>query len=429
LSLVNVLPGNAVTEPGAAFGIESANAISADGVRVFWSAESGQVYVREGGSQTREIPDHVGKFVQASADGGMVVLSDGVLYDLDQETTTDLTEGNGGFKGLVGESEDLSRLYFVATSVLDEAESELGEKAQVGKFNLYAKAGNGAARFIATLDGFDEGDWARPYLRTAEASPNGAYVAFLSTSPLTSYDSTKSPLSSYHNIGCEPRPCQEVFLYDAAGDTLRCPSCNSTNQLPLGPSFLRTLIHSPPSTPQPRYLTDQGRLYFDSVDSLVTVDSNEGVEDVYQYEPQGVGSCNRGEGCVSLISSGSGPADSNFLAIDSTGKNVFFTTPEQLVLKDNDHLIDLYTAREGGGIPSETETEQSPCQGEACQPPPTPPIDVTPGSATLEGFGNVREPTKHKKKKHKKHTKHKKHKHKKKHARPGSAKTDRGGSK
>jgi hypothetical protein len=149
------------------------------------------------------------------------------------------------------------------------------------------------------------------------------------------------------------------------------------------------------------------------------------VEDVYQYEPEGVGSCKRQGGCIVLISSGHEPVDSDLLTIDETGKNVFFTTRDQLVLKDKDGLIDLYDAREGGGIPAESEVARTECQGEACQPAIVPPNDPTPGSSTLEGAGNVNET-----KAAKKHAKkHKKRHAKKKHAHKRAAKRNRGGAK
>ncbi len=188
--------------------------------------------------------------------------------------------------------------------------------------------------------------------------------------------------------------------------------------------------------PQLRYLTDQGRLYFDSRDSLVPADTNDGVEDVYQYEPQGVGTCTRAAGCTALISAGTGTADSNFLTIDPSGKNVFFTTRDQLTLRDKDQLIDLYDAREGGGLAAETEVARTECQGEACQPPVAAPNDPTPGSSSFEGAGNVKEEAKAKKhakkkhaKKHKGHKRKKAHKHKKKHAGRRAAKHNRGGAK
>ena len=179
------------------------------------------------------------------------------------------------------------------------------------------------------------------------------------------------------------------------------PPATQPAQRPLGTSSLGLIQQAPGSLPQPRYLTDSGRLYFDSQDSLSSFDTNDGVEDVYEYEPEGVGSCKRQGGCVSLISAGREPVDSNFLAIDESGKNVFFTTRDQLALKDRDELVDLYDAREGGGIAAETETARGECQGEACLPALSPPNDPTPGSSAFEGAGNVVE-KKTKKRKHKK---------------------------
>lgn len=141
-----------------------------------------------------------------------------------------------------------------------------------------------------------------------------------------------------------------------------------------------------------------------------------------------MGSCNREKDCISLISAGHEPIDSNLAAVDESGENVFFTTRDQLVLKDHDELIDLYDAREGGGIASETETARGECQGEACQAPVNAPNDLTPASSTFEGAGNIHEEPA-KAKKHKKHAKKKKHA-KRKHAKKNSrANHNRGGAK
>jgi hypothetical protein len=61
------------------------------------------------------------------------------------------------------------------------------------------------------------------------------------------------------------------------------------------------------------------------------------------------------------------------------------------VLRDKDDLLDLYDAREGGGIPAETETGRGECSGEACLPPVAVPNDPMLGSSSLEGPGNVTE--------------------------------------
>jgi hypothetical protein len=402
LSLVNVMQGNAATSAGAVFGSgrqvtnpakqaeDLSHAISSDGSRAFWSDDAtGQVYVRIGGTETREIDDP-GHFLSASADGSKALLDDGCLYDVDAEECADLTEGQGGFQGLVGQSEDLSHVYFVDTKVLDAEPNDQGAVAQAGKDNLYAW-NEGEISFVATLTSNDDDSWeASPVNRSAEASPDGRWLAFGSKGRLTGVNSDGAcsyDPNTERYVG--EVACEEVFLYDSDNGTLSCPSCNPVGAQPLGGSFLARAGNARGHLEQLRYLTDQGRLYFDSRDSLSGLDTNNQVEDVYQYEPQGVGSCAKAEGCVSLISTGRGSSDSNFLMADPTGANVFFTTRERLVLADKDGAIDLYDAREGGGIPAESETSSGECQGEACQPPPVVPANPTPASS-FSGAGNLK---------------------------------------
>ncbi len=454
LRLVNVLPGNAETVLGVqgdGFGFGSGggadlpHAISADGSNVFWSDQAGQLYVRVNGESTTAIPDP-GKYLTASEDGSKVLLQNGHLYDLETEETTDLTEGQAGFEGIAGQSEDLSRIYFVDAAVLSgKEENEHGDKAEAGKDNLYAWSED-ESTFVATLTKEDNhfngiGDWeVSPGSRTAEASPGGRWLAFLSRALLTDYDNS-GPTCVYTNLEkYVSGNCPEAYLYDSSTGELHCASCNPAGTRPLGSASLPRLE----SSYQPRYLTDSGRLYFNSKDSLTPFDINrmiEGIgidgkpnnasavstEDVYQYEPEGVGSCKRQAGCISLISAGHESLESNFLSMDETGKNVFFTSRDQLVLKDRDDLLDLYVARENGGIGSETETSRGECQGEACAAALVPPNDPTPGSSSFEGAGNVDEKKatkkhKHKKKKHaKKAHRNRAHKRAANHNRGGAA--------
>lgn len=434
LRLVNVLPGNASTSLGASFGKGGAHAVSNDGSRVFWEDEAHQVYLREGAEQTRAIetegtPDP-GAFLLASPQGTEVLLANGHLHGLgEEEPTTDLSQGKGGFQGIAGNSEDLSRIYFIDTAVLSGEEANgQGAKAIASKDNLYAWQ-EGSTRFIATLssedNGVGQGAWAAsPSARLAEASPDGRWLTFLSKAQLTGYDNVGP--CAFNSEGVIPGPCPEAFLYDSASGELACASCSRAAIAPLGASTLRLIQGAGPSFPQPRYLSDSGRLFFDSQDTLSSFDTNEGIEDVYEFEPQEVGGCGRPDGCVSLISAGTGSEDSNFLAADPSGKNVFFTSRDQLAQKDRDDLIDLYDAREEGGAAAESEPARAECQGEACQPLVSAPNDPTPGSSLIEGAGNVNEgkAKKHKHKKQKKHVKkHKKQKQAKK------AKHERGGAK
>ncbi len=159
--------------------------------------------------------------------------------------------------------------------------------------------------------------------------------------------------------------------------------------MPLGKSTLRVMGNAVKSAwlPQPRYLTNQGRLFFDSSERLSPQDTNGGVEDVYEAEPEGVGSCGRANGCVSLISPGTGSVDSNFLAMDENGENVFYTSREQLVKQDTDGLIDVYDARVGGGFASESEAPE--CHGEACQPTISPLTAFSSGTSGFLDAGNI----------------------------------------
>lgn len=463
LHLVNVQSLNAETLPGAVFGSgfelstgESApaedfsNAISADGSRVFWTSATGQLLVRIKGERTLEVPSPSNCksstpraarvcFVTASVDGSSVLMSNGTIYQLNEEESAyepfiALTGGLGGFQGLVGQSDDLTSAYFVATTVLTGTPNDHGAVAAAGKDNLYAWNGSTTA-FVGRLlptDLQEFGTWKDyPVRRSAEASPNGRWLAFNSEGQLTGPSEGNCGVNPTTEEFFGPAPCGEVYLYDSQSGTLTCPSCNPAGAPPLGASRLLQMTNAAGYLEQPRYLTNEGRLYFDSRDALSSFDTNNGVEDVYQYEPDGIGSCGETGGCVSLISSGTGPYDSNFLAMDSSGNNVFFTTRQQLVPRDRDGLIDLYDARAGGGIASEANAPPKECQGEGCQPLLPAPAEPTTNSGSAEG-GNVPLQCKKgkvkrngkcvKKAKHKKHGKQKKKNGKKTQAGAGGSK-------
>lgn len=445
LSLINVLPGNAAAPAGSAFGRGRppantqqailSHAISDDGTHVFWTSEGGQVYVRINGQETVKIQDP-GQFLGASADGSKVLLSDGCLYALEAAECEDLTEdegevSKGGFQGILGQSDDLSHIYFVDTAVLTgENENDQGAKAKAGQNNLYAWQA-GTTTFVATLLSTDSkgivGDWApAPVQRTAEASASGRWVAFQSEAPLTGYDNVGPCEGISGTEEVVDGPCAEIFLYDSAADELICASCRASEERPLGRSSLTRMLSPEGSLPQPRYLLDSGRLYFDSRDSLSPLDTNEGVEDVYQFEPQGVGTCERDTGCASLISAGRQGVDSNLVAVDATGANVFFTTRDQLVAADTDDLVDLYDARVDGGFPNPPTVNE--CDGEGCQQMPLVPAEPTPASPGVTDPGNSKPPKSCKKGQIKKKGRCvQKPKHKKKHQ-GNAAKRDRGGS-
>jgi hypothetical protein len=335
------------------------------------------------------------------------------------ERVTDLTVPTGkefaGVQGaLVGASEDGSTVYFVANSVLAPGaqRGSCGEAGGTG-CNLYVvhdgPEGWEAPTFIGHVSNEDNPDWGKPTgveethlsYKTSEVSQNGEYLAFMSNESLTGYDNTDA------NSAVRD---EEVFLYDRQSGHLICASCNPSGAQPVGvfdsgqessegfgllvdrnrifggdlnESTDRWLAGSLPgwspysayaTVHQPQYLTNQGRLFFNSSDALVARDTN-GKEDVYQYEPVGMGSCataNTQEGCVALISSGQSDRESAFLDASESGNDVFFVTTAKLASSDVDTGLDIYDARvcEAAGsepCPTAVTPPPPPCSGEACK--------------------------------------------------------------
>jgi len=376
---------------------------------------------------------------------------------------TDLTPaGPGGAAAdvqgaIFGTSSDGSSVYFVANGILAPGAADgrctVGSTPPAGATcNLYLSHG-GTTRLLAVLSAEDANDWtATADSPPVRVSPDGDYVAFMAQRPLTGYDNRDAVTGL---------PDAEVYIYSAAEGAVRCASCNPTGARPHGVDFYQLLLaaggrdvwpravaavlpgnerfeSNAPSFYQPRYLSNSGRLFFNSVDSLVPSDSN-GTADVYQYEPAEVGSCTTtaptfgaaSHGCVSLISSGTSGEESGFLDASESGDDVFFLTRARLVPADVDSSLDVYDARVGGG---EAETVKPvECSGDACQQPAVPPNDSTPGSLTFSGAGNVVECSKGKVKKSgkcvaKKSSKKKHHK-KKGHKKQKRASSKHGGHK
>jgi len=312
-----------------------------------------------------------------------------------------------------GGAEDGSSLYFVARGILDEDPNQLGAKAAAGEPNLYHWREGSGVRYIATLGGADSRSWGigggtrgTAQGLTAASSPDGRYLAFMSERNLVGYDTRDADGGA---------PTGEIYRYDAAEESLSCVSCKPTGASPEGgmhadqveislvdPSDLligRSVAAVLPQTRKytqsvyrPRAVLDNGRIFFNSFDALVPGDSN-GQWDVYGFEPVGVGSCGAstagaatvksGEGCTSLLSSGTAGEEAAFLDASVTGDDVFFLTTARLSVTDVDDEYDVYDARVGGVV---AELEEHPqCRGEACQPPASAPNDPTPGTATLEG--------------------------------------------
>jgi hypothetical protein len=462
LQLVNVLPGETKGTPGAILGENhSANPngihpISDDGSKVFFT-DNGNLYARVNGSSTVQLDasqggseEGEGLFQIASSNGSRAFFLDNRrltkdstaelfnakhdLYEYDFETghLSDLTvqdPSGGDVQGVLGASADGSYVYFVANGVLAPGASrgDCSPQAQ-GQFrscNLYVwHRGAPGPTFIATLSGEDDSEEAKDQIgsieaaddwststanRTARVTPDGLHVVFMSDRSLTGYDNRSLATG---------RPVQEVYVYNAGSGVLSCASCKPTGARPTGVSFIPggTQFEVPLAVYQSRVLSDAfggARVFFDSKDGIVPQDVN-GQQDVYEWEENGVGSCRQAGGCVSLISSGTSNSESSFADASANGKDVFFLTYSQLVPQDNDDLVDIYDAREGGGLPGPAASLA--CSGTGCQGVPgAPPIFATPSSVTFNGVGNFPAAVSSKSAAKRKHKAKKRHKRKVRH--------------
>jgi hypothetical protein len=236
-------------------------------------------------------------------------------------------------------------------------------------------------------------------------------------------------LTGYDNRDASSgEPDEEVFLYDADTNHLSCVSCNPSGGRPEGMFEAentfplvdhqklwskRWLAGSLPGSGkvnlgavvyQSRYLSDSGRLFFTSSDTLVPQDIN-GRMDVYEFEPEGVGGCVAGSatfnavmgGCVDLISSGSSSEESAFMDASESGNDVFFLTAAKLRPEDYDSGLDMYDARvcsDASPCLPVPPAGPPPCStGDSCKPAPAlqPTIFGAAPSATFSGIGDVTE--------------------------------------
>jgi hypothetical protein len=366
-------------------------------------------------------------------------------------TLTDLSVpveagGHASVKGLVPAlSEQGDVVYFAAANILANNANAEGEKATRGgctngeqtgttTCNLYVDRLTGETwktTFIARLAGADSPDWgftdesSNLQKETASSSPDGEYFAFMSKRPL---------IRSYDNRVTSPAGdgahAEEVYLYGAGDGRLVCGSCEPDGSRPAGvadleesgeglgllvdrdrtwttesqtnpvwlagsiPGWTGQLENGAKALQPPRVVSNEGRLFFNSPDSLVPADENQ-KNDVYQYEPDGLGSCASATGCVALISAGTSDRESAFLEASATGEDVFFLSAAPLVPADINGAYDVYDARvctaaspcveAQAAVDSECESAST-CRG---TPPTTAPAIATAPTTSTGPSGNT----------------------------------------
>ncbi len=432
--------GNGHTEQGGATReYFTQNTISSDGSRVFFTAGgTDQIYVRENGERTvqvsasqRSVPDPNGVkpavFLGATSDGSFVFFmscekltndstavstaepscsergegEDLYEYSVDSGALSDLTVDRNpadtvgaAVQGVLGmdSGPNGEYVYFAAEGALAPGASP--DTGPCEPCNLYVWH-DGETRFIANLPGNRaKFNWWPEHVPVetfeglhAEVAASGGSLLFSSEGRLTGYD----------NAGMN-----ELYRYDAGSGRLACVSCDPSGLVPVGDARLQSINVGFNHATEPEALlrnlsSDGSRAFFESPDALVPQDTN-GVQDVYEWEQAGAGSCRESsesfsassDGCLYLISTGRSPDKSFFADAAASGNDVFFFTDQPLVGQDQDGLVDVYDARVGGGIAAQSPVVSSPCGGEACRGPVgSPPLFGVPSSAALTGAGNL----------------------------------------
>lgn len=383
--VVSLLPGNKTPAAG-----QNATFLGAsdDGAGLAFSI-GGTLYLRLDNSETFEVGKGVSFAGVAEGGGRVFYVENGDLFAFDAETdeTTPFTES--GDIAVVNISTDGSAAYFVSPTVLTGAEENPnGSVAEAGKQNLYFSK-EGSLHFVATVTDRDvEGDetlndglglWmlaiqeGRLARDSSRSTPNGSVLLFQSRADLSGYD------TEGHT---------EIYRYDVSANSLACISCNPTLAPAVGNASLQSIQPGQGSDPPfsangyiPNLRDDGRRAFFQTVDPLVMGDTD-GLQDVYEWEAKGVGSCKQENGCVYLLSSGHSARVDYLYAISASGDDVFFRTSDLLLPLDRDATPSIYDARVDGGFAEEPE---SICEGEGCKPSLTPPPPLpTPESAMHE---------------------------------------------
>lgn len=376
--------------------------VSADGSRVFFESPDPntggltQLYVREDGETTTEVsaPQRVTPgnapqpvaFQGASVDGGRVFfMTTGQLTEGDVDggldmysyvlATQKLTRVSGGpldtiqdagVMGVTRVSDDGMRIYFLATGVLAQG-------GVLGEYNMYLyDADDGSTTLVSRVTVNDQSGLLQQGLEREPVdvamTPDGSTLVFHAEAKLTSFD----------NQSCVDTggPCAQVYMYRVGVPGVQCLSCNDAGTPPLGGSVLPVKLQNAfAGARRPnQFVSDDGTLVaFQTQDALVREDTN-GQVDPYVWQ----------SGTVSLVSSGRSDAASALVGMGADGRDVFFTTDEQLSALDGDQITDLYDARVGPDLPAPTEGKV-PCEGDPCQGAPTsPPTFPGPASALLD---------------------------------------------
>jgi hypothetical protein len=389
--VVSLLPEDETPQPGEHASYEGA---SLDGRGVAFEIGN-TLYLRHDNDETFEIGDGVAFAGVAMGGGRIFYVEGGDLLRFDVETEAITPFSTTGDVTPVNISADGSTAFFISPTAVGGEVNPNGADPLAGGENLY-RSHEGSISFVGTVTAHDvEGELGNePYgglglwlssvgvgklgAEPSRTTPNGDVLLFESRAPLDGYD---------------PEDHTQIYRYDFAADDLNCLSCNPTNVPATSDASLQSVAQGL-GDPEPfsafgyvaNLSSDGRRAFFQSTEALVPGD-NDDLQDVYEWEVAGSGSCTTLGGCVYLISSGHSLRTAYLYAASDTGGDVFFRSSDVLLPRDAEETPSIYDARIGGGFPEPTEGA---CQGEGCRPGVTPaPTLAVPAAPTLGAEDNL----------------------------------------
>ncbi len=307
-----------------------------------------------------------------------------------------------GVLGVAGISEDGSRVYYVARSVLAGAGgNEYGAVPVEGQPNLYVyDTVGGVTKFITTLGGGDAEDWQKELQRPVEITGDeGQFVVFASSRPGVTPDDRKSQtqLFEYDALTGElVRITQGENEYNENGNGVT----EGADAQALGERIeqIGRFDDFKSSTNRLDVSSDGRTVFFESSGALSPRASSaaRGCLSLYEFHTGGLIS----QGVVHLVSDGQDVqlvkgnfCGTQFAGMDASGANVLFNTDDPLLGSDVDGAQrDIYDARVEGGFPP-VVSDQS-CDGSGCEgaPSTSPPVFGAPLSAGVTGNDNLTPP-------------------------------------
>ena len=413
----DIVKGDEESGPGQPPLASSANAVSAEGSRVFFEAVPGSVctepanlYVRVDGQSTVDIGAY--RFVAANAQGTQVLVEkrngeahELFLYTSESKSVKPLFVVHREIPDL-RVSADFSAIYFESGERLT---SEAPPVEEAGAADLYRyDLGTETLSFVAQIRFEAEA--------VLSVTPDGRYAYFQAEFV------AGLPGGGVEHYEVEPgveseKLSTQVYRYDSVEKVVECMSCASS--FDPEPQLSSTFPGLNPEGSVGTELTLDGHpglslvsgngefAFFDTpaalvssdVDGEITPSRNSNGEfpsstlnlspssDVYEWREAGVDGCVQVQGCLALITSGRGGYLNLLLGSAEEGRDVFVYTGSQLIPSDNDTAGDIYDARIDGGTPPPSAGPVE-CEGDSCAAPFTPPGAVTPSSSTFHGTGN-----------------------------------------